>query len=80
MAELLPLAIERFISATNTKDSESFLLAFSDDAILPDSGREFSGKAAIARWNARESIGGNVSTPCLVWTRLATEFSPSRFG
>lgn len=49
--------IQTMIDATNRGDSETFLSAFSDDAILTDWGRTFTGKSEIARWNSDENIG-----------------------
>jgi hypothetical protein len=45
------------IDATNRGDTAALLGAFSDDAILTDWGRTFTGKAEIARWNSDENIG-----------------------
>jgi hypothetical protein len=45
------------IDATNSGDSEGFLSAFADDAVIQDWGREFAGKSEIARWNDNENIG-----------------------
>jgi SnoaL-like protein len=49
--------IRRMIDATNRGDSEDFLGAFADDAVLDDWGRTFTGHAEIASWNARENVG-----------------------
>jgi len=49
--------IRTMIDATNRGDSETFLGAFADDAVLVDWGRTFSGKSEIARWNDDENIG-----------------------
>lgn len=49
--------IRTMIDATNRGDSETFLGAFSDDAVLVDWGRTFRGKSEIARWNDDENIG-----------------------
>jgi hypothetical protein len=51
--------IQAMIDATNREDSAAFLDAFADDAVLVDWGREFAGKAEIARWNDNENIGVN---------------------
>jgi ketosteroid isomerase-like protein len=50
-------AIQAFFDATNAGDSEAFVAAFAEDAVLIDWGREFHGHAEIARWNANENIG-----------------------
>ncbi len=49
--------IRTMIDATNRADSQAFLSAFSDDAVLVDWGRTFQGKSEIARWNDDENIG-----------------------
>lgn len=53
----LETPIQTMIDATNRGDSEAFLSAFAEDAILTDWGRTFAGKAEIARWNSDENIG-----------------------
>jgi hypothetical protein len=53
----LEAPIQRMIDATNRGDTDTFLSAFSDDAILTDWGRTFAGKSEIARWNDDENIG-----------------------
>jgi ketosteroid isomerase-like protein len=57
MTDDLEPAIRRLFDATNRGDSEAFLDAFADDATLEDWGRTFTGREAIAGWNARENIG-----------------------
>lgn len=56
MTDLDP-AIRRMLDATNSGDSEAFLNAFADDAVLDDWGRTFRGRDEIAGWDARENIG-----------------------
>jgi ketosteroid isomerase-like protein len=53
----LEAPIQTMIDATNREDTTAFLDTFADDAVLIDGGREFYGKAVIARWNATEHIG-----------------------
>jgi hypothetical protein len=53
----LEAPIQTMIDATNRGDSEALLSAFSDDAVLTDWGRRFTGKSEIARWNSDENIG-----------------------
>jgi hypothetical protein len=55
----LAAPIRRMFDATNRGDSEAFLDAFADGATLDDWGRTFTGREAIAGWNARENIGVN---------------------
>jgi hypothetical protein len=58
MPELDP-AIRQMIDATNSGDSDAFLAAFADDAVVDDWGRRFTGHEEIAGWNERENIGVN---------------------
>jgi hypothetical protein len=58
MSELDPTILQ-MLDATNRGDSEAFLAAFADDAVLDDWGRTFTGHDEIAGWNARENIGVN---------------------
>lgn len=53
----LEAPIQAMIDATNREDVAAFLDAFGDDAVVIDWGREFVGKAEIARWNRNENIG-----------------------
>jgi hypothetical protein len=52
-----PPAIAAFISATNAEDTDAFLAAFADDALLDDWGRRFHGPSEIASWNLSDNIG-----------------------
>ncbi|MCU1529793.1 MAG: ketosteroid isomerase [Frondihabitans sp.] len=52
-----PPAIAAFISATNAEDTQGFLAAFADDALLDDWGRRFHGPSEIASWNLSDNIG-----------------------
>ncbi len=54
-----PVAVRRMIEATNAGDSDAFVDAFTDDAYLEDWGREFHGRAGVARWNESDNIGRN---------------------
>jgi hypothetical protein len=49
--------IRAMIDATNSGDVDSFLDAFTGDAVLEDWGRTFTGRDEIAGWNERENIG-----------------------
>ena len=53
----LDAPIQAMFDATNAGDSDAFVAAFADDAVLIDWGREFHGPPEIARWNANENIG-----------------------
>jgi len=52
-----PPVIQRFIDATNAGDTAAFLEAFTPDAFLSDWGRDFTGRAGIAKWNETDNIG-----------------------
>ncbi len=53
----LPTAIRTFIDATNAADSETFVDAFTADAVLNDWGREFHGRDGVRSWNRTDNIG-----------------------
>ena len=53
----LDAPIRAAFEATNRGDSEGFIAAFAEDAVLNDWGRTFTGREEIARWNANENIG-----------------------
>lgn len=64
----LPPALAEFIDAVNAHDDVAFLGAFTDDGMVNDWGREFSGKSAIKEWSDREFIGARgVMTVTDVW-------------
>ena len=69
----LDAPIAAMIDATNREDSAAFLDAFSDDAVINDWGREFTGKAEIATWNDNENIGVNSRIEALDATRSGDE-------
>lgn len=52
-----PPVIQRFIVATNAGDTAAFLEAFTPDAFLSDWGRDFTGRAGVAKWNETDNIG-----------------------
>ena len=45
------------LDAANAEDTEGFLGAFADDAVVDDDGRRFQGLLQIAEWNMRAVIG-----------------------
>jgi ketosteroid isomerase-like protein len=53
----LDAPIAAMVDATNRGDSDAFLAAFADDAVLVDWGRTFTGRAQIATWDRNENIG-----------------------
>lgn len=67
---IIPEPIATFIERVNAHDDEYFLSAFTDDGVVDDWGREFSGRDAIAAWSDREFIG---SAGTLTVEEVATE-------
>lgn len=57
LSEDVPAAIRAFVDATNAGDSEAFVAAFTEDAFLSDSGREFVGHEGVAAWDQSDNIG-----------------------
>jgi ketosteroid isomerase-like protein len=56
-AGAVPAALQTFIDATNTGDSDAFVAVFTDDAVLDDWGNVFRGRDGIASWNRTDNIG-----------------------
>ncbi|MFC0430348.1 TetR/AcrR family transcriptional regulator C-terminal ligand-binding domain-containing protein [Kutzneria buriramensis] len=52
-----PAAIQAFVDATNSADTEAFVAAFTEDAFLDDWGRQFHGHDGVASWNKTDNIG-----------------------
>lgn len=57
----LPAVIQSFIKATNQHDSQSYINAFAEDALVNDAARSFWGKEAIKRWSDKEIIGDKIT-------------------
>ena len=57
----LPPVIAAYVKASNEGDPDAYLGVFTDDALVNDIQREFSGKAAIGRWAEREIFGAHVT-------------------
>lgn len=55
----LPEGVAVFIDATNRGDSDAFVEAFTDDAVLTDWGRVFRGRNGVRDWNRTDNIGVN---------------------
>ena len=53
----VPAAIQAFVDATNSADSDAFVAAFAPDAHLDDWGRTFSGHEGIRSWDSTDNIG-----------------------
>ena len=61
MVNELPPPVSRLLDAANAHDTDAFLAAFTDDGVVDDWGREFSGPEAIREWSDSEFIGVAVS-------------------
>lgn len=57
----IPDVIENFISAVNAHDSEAFINAFADDALVNDVSRNFWGREAIKKWSDEEIVQPKVT-------------------
>lgn len=57
----LPSPVKEFVDVVNAHDEQGFLDAFTDDGVVDDWGREFSGRAAIKGWSDDEFIGAHGS-------------------
>ncbi len=61
MNNALPKPIADHIAAVNRFDLDAILATFADDALVNDAHREFWGRAAIAKWVAKEIVGDRVT-------------------
>ena len=61
MDTTLPAPVRTYITAVNAFDGDALIAAFSDDAVVNDTRREFSGINAIRAWLDREIIGDRVT-------------------
>jgi hypothetical protein len=61
MNNALPKPIADYLAAVNSFDVEAILATFADDALVNDARREFWGRAAIAKWVAKEMVGDRVT-------------------
>src|SRR6202022_559539 len=61
MDTTLPAPVQTYITAVNAFDADAAIAAFSDDAVVNDIRREFSGLNAIRAWLDREIIGDKVT-------------------
>lgn len=53
----LPVAINCYQSSTNANDIDAYMNCFTEDAIMIDVSRTFTGSEAIKTWALREVIG-----------------------
>ncbi|MFM9379321.1 nuclear transport factor 2 family protein [Gordonia sp. VNK21] len=53
----IPQPVTAFIDAVNRHDEPAFLDSFTDDGLVDDWGRIFTGRAAIKAWSDNEFIG-----------------------
>jgi len=61
MNQSLPEPIADYIAAVNRFDTDGIVATFADDALVNDAHRELWGRAAIARWVAKEIVGDRVT-------------------
>jgi hypothetical protein len=61
MDTTLPAPVRTYITAVNAFDGDAMIAAFSDDGVVNDTRREFSGLNAIRAWLDREIIGDKVT-------------------
>ena len=59
MAIDIPPPIQAMVDTTNRGDSESFVALFTEDAVLVDGGRRFSGHDGVEAWDRTDNIGVN---------------------
>lgn len=57
----LPKAVADMIDATNDRNTEAYLAAFTDDAVVHDEGHTYLGLAAIKEWSDEKNIGANIT-------------------
>lgn len=55
-ADVLPRAIDCYQTATNQEDIKAYMACFTQDAVMIDVSRQFSGQQAIRAWALREVI------------------------
>ncbi len=55
----MPIAIQTFVNATNSGDSQSFVANFTEDAYLRDWFYTFKGQEGVNIWNKSDNIGKN---------------------
>ena len=61
MINELPPPVSRLLDAANAHDTDAFLAAFTNDGVVDDWGREFTGPEGIRGWSDSEFIGVAVS-------------------
>ncbi|MEZ5212283.1 MULTISPECIES: nuclear transport factor 2 family protein [unclassified Gordonia (in: high G+C Gram-positive bacteria)] len=59
MTPPIPEPVAAFLARVNAHDEDGFLDAFTDDGVVDDWGRIFTGRAAIKQWSDKEFIGSN---------------------
>jgi hypothetical protein len=52
-----PAVIDRVIDAINAKDEDGYAAAFTQDAVIEDFGRSFSGPDGARSWSSTDLIG-----------------------
>ena len=61
MAGTPPEPVARLLKAANDHDTDAFLASFTDDGMVDDWGREFTGADSIRHWSDKEFIGVDVA-------------------
>ena len=56
-ADSLPKAIDCYQTAANSRDIDAYMACFTDDAVMVDVSRTFTGHNEIRPWAEREVIG-----------------------
>ena len=57
----IPRSIGSFIEATNAHNTDDFLAALTDGAVITDEGQEYRGIVAIKEWSDEKYIGAKVT-------------------
>jgi hypothetical protein len=70
MTDTPPEPVARLLQAANDHDTDGFLASYTEDGVVDDWGREFTGADAIRGWSDAEFIGVEVT---LAVTDIATE-------
>ncbi len=53
--------ISDFVEAVNQRNTDDFLSAFSENAVISDEGHQYQGIRAIKEWNAEKNIGAEIT-------------------
>jgi hypothetical protein len=53
--------ISDFVEAVNQHNTDDFLSAFTENAVISDEGNQYQGILAIKEWNAEKNIGAEIT-------------------